>query len=337
MPKRKVEEALSEESGSEYEASPEAGPSGSNRKRIANSDATSARDDKASRKAARMERNRQAAQISRDRKKAHTEELEVKTSALQSRIFELEQLLARNKPAPPVDDSRLSLLEQENSTLRTELAQEQTARNALQGRLDGLESQFTLLLSALQSRPVSSGASSPRSSVHDSGQLPSISPKLLTLSPGPISCGQGAPFNTGSRLSTALTGPICQSTNSLVARERTSLQRNLVLCAMASLKTTRPSFPPGPCNLEMRSALLGKPFSLSTNRNSTSTNHKASSIKNLTHLSRTITRSLTSHRSLSRRYPAHQQRRNFKARLFLKTSTCPPPFQCKKDNDTDKL
>ncbi|GAA5881833.1 hypothetical protein JCM8547_006341 [Rhodosporidiobolus lusitaniae] len=129
--------------------------------------------EKAQKKLARMERNRIAAQASRDRKKQHTEVLEC-------RIAELEAQLASSAGTPPSSSSLLSpsataspafsaspftpsvalpplpslplapaqpdattvQLREENESLKTQLALEKLQSQALQIRLSALESKF---------------------------------------------------------------------------------------------------------------------------------------------------------------------------------------------------
>ncbi|GAA5837493.1 hypothetical protein JCM5353_001738 [Sporobolomyces roseus] len=111
--------------------------------------------EKAAKKSARMERNRIAAQASRDRKKNHTDFLE-------SRISELEQQLAASTssssssfplptppttrldqlPLPPLVDSEVTQLREENASLRTQLELEKMESKGLQLRLASLEGKF---------------------------------------------------------------------------------------------------------------------------------------------------------------------------------------------------
>ncbi|GAA5992656.1 hypothetical protein JCM5350_005613 [Sporobolomyces pararoseus] len=118
--------------------------------------------EKATKKAARMERNRIAAQASRDRKKNYTDHLE-------SRIAELEAQLANSTstpasstsstaltllPSPPthflnlqplplgVVDPEVVRLREENESLRTQLELEKLESKGLQLRLSSLEGKF---------------------------------------------------------------------------------------------------------------------------------------------------------------------------------------------------
>ncbi|BGP28599.1 hypothetical protein JCM10296v2_000335 [Rhodotorula toruloides] len=108
--------------------------------------------EKHARKQARMERNRIAAQVSRDRKKQHTDFLE-------ARVAELEAQLASQSPStslaatpstvnlplaalpalPPSTDPLVAQLREENESLKTQLALEQLQSQSLQIRLSSLE------------------------------------------------------------------------------------------------------------------------------------------------------------------------------------------------------
>ncbi|GAA5896916.1 bZIP transcription factor [Sporobolomyces salmoneus] len=122
--------------------------------------------EKAAKKSARMERNRIAAQASRDRKKNHTEYLE-------SRIAELEAQLQQSTnnsistpssaspsslglplppllPSPPTHlvsliDPEVMRLREENESLRTQLELEKLESKGLQLRLSSLEGKFCRL------------------------------------------------------------------------------------------------------------------------------------------------------------------------------------------------
>ncbi|GAA5907559.1 hypothetical protein JCM6882_004408 [Rhodosporidiobolus microsporus] len=111
--------------------------------------------EKAAKKSARMERNRIAAQVSRDRKKEQTQVLE-------ARVAELEAQLATSSSAAPITPSPsftlpalptpssaaaadplvVGQLKEENESLRTQLALEKLASQALQIRLSSLEAKF---------------------------------------------------------------------------------------------------------------------------------------------------------------------------------------------------
>ncbi|GAA5875974.1 hypothetical protein JCM3774_002303 [Rhodotorula dairenensis] len=118
--------------------------------------------EKQARKVARMERNRIAAQVSRDKKKQQQELLE-------ARIAELEHQLAHNgdggfnralstrSSPPPVVTVVDPQLKEENESLKTQLALEKLHSQSLQIRLAALESKFSRLEQLL------SGQLSPRS------------------------------------------------------------------------------------------------------------------------------------------------------------------------------
>ncbi|GAA6035866.1 hypothetical protein NBRC10512_007328 [Rhodotorula toruloides] len=111
--------------------------------------------EKHARKQARMERNRIAAQVSRDRKKQHTDFLE-------ARVAELEAQLASQSPStsltptpsrvnlplaalparPTATDPLVAQLRKENESLKTQLALEQLQSQSLQIRLSSLETKF---------------------------------------------------------------------------------------------------------------------------------------------------------------------------------------------------
>ncbi|GAA5922286.1 uncharacterized protein JCM15063_003246 [Sporobolomyces koalae] len=120
--------------------------------------------EKAAKKSARMERNRIAAQASRDRKKNHTDFLE-------NRIAELEAQLERSETTATPVSSCLSLhdyaavptqpplggheletarLREENESLRTQLALEKLESRGLQLRLASLEGKFGRLEKLLE-------------------------------------------------------------------------------------------------------------------------------------------------------------------------------------------
>ncbi|GAA5947117.1 hypothetical protein JCM3765_002164 [Sporobolomyces pararoseus] len=145
--------------------------------------------EKATKKAARMERNRIAAQASRDRKKNHTDYLE-------SRIAELEAQLANSTSTPASSTSSTALtllpsplthllnlqslplgvvdpevvrLKEENESLRTQLELEKLESKGLQLRLSSLEGKFGRLEKLLTQ--LSSGGGSIMSQQPESRQV----------------------------------------------------------------------------------------------------------------------------------------------------------------------
>lgn len=97
--------------------------------------------DKVSLKAARMERNRLAAQASRTRQREQAR-------FLQEKVQELESRLGASSPA---SSSRLASLEQENNALRVQLQAEQELNLVSLARVATLETKFTRLESLLAS------------------------------------------------------------------------------------------------------------------------------------------------------------------------------------------
>ncbi|BGP28594.1 hypothetical protein JCM10296v2_000330 [Rhodotorula toruloides] len=130
--------------------------------------------EKHARKQARMERNRIAAQVSRDRKKQHTDFLE-------ARVAELEAQLASQSPStaltptppsvkvplatlpalPPSADPLVAQLREENESLKTQLALEQLQSQSLQIRLASLETKFGRLERLLSQAATTRGRSFP--------------------------------------------------------------------------------------------------------------------------------------------------------------------------------
>jgi len=86
--------------------------------------------ERAAKREARMERNRHAAQVSRDRKKLERLELE-------SRVAELESLLV-NENGNRDQVQRLKALEEENDRLKDQLAFERARLDNVQSQLDSL-------------------------------------------------------------------------------------------------------------------------------------------------------------------------------------------------------
>lgn len=120
--------------------------------------------EKAAKKAARMERNRIAAQASRDRKKNHTDYLEGRIADLEAQLAVTTSTPASSVststaltlfPSPPsqqlsvppvsVMDSELLRLKEENASLRTQLELEKLESRGLQIRLSSLEGKFSRL------------------------------------------------------------------------------------------------------------------------------------------------------------------------------------------------
>lgn len=107
--------------------------------------------DKEARKAARMLRNRHAAQASRDRKKEHTQLLEQRIAELEAQL-DGEPIVSVTHRAPSATSSsgslstassrRLVQLEQENHSLKNQLDLEQKETLRLRKRLENLESKF---------------------------------------------------------------------------------------------------------------------------------------------------------------------------------------------------
>ncbi|KAK4055120.1 hypothetical protein OIV83_000400 [Microbotryomycetes sp. JL201] len=151
------------------------------------------------RKEERMERNRRAAQASRDRKKAQQDHLE-------TRIAELEEQLAAavsgqttiavrdDVATSATDDDRLTRLEHENNALRLQLSTERAQSAALKARLGSLEAKFSRLEDLLKG---DGGAGAPVSL--DTTAAPSPARPILP-SPAP-----SQPFNFEVDLSPPLT------------------------------------------------------------------------------------------------------------------------------------
>ncbi|GAA6035916.1 hypothetical protein JCM8097_005161 [Rhodosporidiobolus ruineniae] len=116
--------------------------------------------EKAQKKAARMERNRIAAQVSRDKKKQHTEVLEARVAELEAQLAAASSSPSSSSssssalalsfpspafslpPAPTTSDPVADQLREENEALRTQLELEKLQSQALQIRLSALESKF---------------------------------------------------------------------------------------------------------------------------------------------------------------------------------------------------
>ncbi|BGP12494.1 hypothetical protein JCM10213v2_000411 [Rhodosporidiobolus nylandii] len=125
--------------------------------------------EKAARKTARMERNRIAAQASRDRKKQHSELLEARVAELEAQLAVANS--SSSAPAPPPFSTQLALpspptlaldpaveqLKEENEALKTQLALEKLQSQALQIRLSSLEAKFGRLEQLLSSASPSGG------------------------------------------------------------------------------------------------------------------------------------------------------------------------------------
>ncbi|BGO99220.1 hypothetical protein NBRC10513v2_000324 [Rhodotorula toruloides] len=112
--------------------------------------------EKHARKQARMERNRIAAQVSRDRKKQHTDFLEARVAELEAQLaFQPPSTFLAPTPSsvnlplaalpalPPSTDPLVAQLREENESLRTQLALEQLQSQSLQIRLSSLETNRT--------------------------------------------------------------------------------------------------------------------------------------------------------------------------------------------------
>ncbi|GAA5964199.1 hypothetical protein JCM8115_002826 [Rhodotorula mucilaginosa] len=110
--------------------------------------------EKQARKVARMERNRIAAQVSRDKKKQQQELLEARIAELEAATTTSPVVL---QPSPPVVTVVDPQLKEENEALKTQLALEKLHSQSLQIRLAALESKFSRLEQLL------SGQLSPRS------------------------------------------------------------------------------------------------------------------------------------------------------------------------------
>ncbi|GJN92206.1 hypothetical protein Rhopal_005236-T1 [Rhodotorula paludigena] len=116
--------------------------------------------EKHQRKVARMERNRVAAQVSRDRKKLQTEFLEARVAELEAQLAGGPATASSTSPntlpptpaslptlpaLPALPDPRTAQLEEENEALKTQLALEKLQSQSLQIRLSALESKFNRL------------------------------------------------------------------------------------------------------------------------------------------------------------------------------------------------
>jgi hypothetical protein len=143
------------------------------------------------------------------------EELEAKVANLESRLVE-----QAPSAAPVADDSRVTELEAENASLRTQLAEEASHRQVLQTRLDDLELQMKTLSSFLQASTASSVSA------------PSPVTAFQAISPSAFS---------GSSSSAAAFPGTMLGPHSLVARE-SSLQRMGTRMAAA-----RPARRPSTC------------------------------------------------------------------------------------------
>ncbi|KAM0755521.1 hypothetical protein T439DRAFT_320217 [Meredithblackwellia eburnea MCA 4105] len=195
---------------------------------------------KAAKKEHRMERNRLAAQASRDRKKAQTNHLENRVAELEaqlalerasrasrSRRSSLSSSTAASTPAPPASlllspssslvlsaSSSLSL-EDENFTLRSQLQDERVHSAALRSRLSALETKFSRLEQLL------SGPALP-----PLPPLPSTTTAIATL-PSPL------PYATPSP--SAITSPAFSSSSvSPVANANVSSTSSFLLPASGS-------------------------------------------------------------------------------------------------------
>ncbi|GAA5997321.1 bZIP transcription factor [Rhodotorula paludigena] len=116
--------------------------------------------EKHQRKVARMERNRVAAQVSRDRRKLQTEFLEARVAELEAQLVGGPATASSTSPStlprtpasfpalpalPALPDPRTAQLEEENEALKTQLALEKLQSQSLQIRLSALESKFNRL------------------------------------------------------------------------------------------------------------------------------------------------------------------------------------------------
>ncbi|GAA5969037.1 hypothetical protein JCM11641_007448, partial [Rhodosporidiobolus odoratus] len=107
--------------------------------------------EKAAKKTARMERNRIAAQVSRDRKKNQAQYLETRVAELEAQLAISTSSVLVPSTAPPADDSASAQLKEENEALKTQLSLEKRQSQALQIRLSALESKFGRLEQLLSS------------------------------------------------------------------------------------------------------------------------------------------------------------------------------------------
>ncbi|GAA5876142.1 hypothetical protein JCM16303_007036 [Sporobolomyces ruberrimus] len=124
--------------------------------------------EKAAKKSARMERNRIAAQASRDRKKNHTDFLEGRIAELEAQLQQTTSTPSSSNfglslpsllPSPPThfvnlertkDDREVARLREENESLRTQLELEKLESKGLQLRLSSLEGKFGRLEKLLE-------------------------------------------------------------------------------------------------------------------------------------------------------------------------------------------
>jgi len=121
-----------------------------------------------------MERNRQAAQASRDRKKNYTQELETRLQELESQLLANGGGGVSSSTSDPADQERIAQLEAKNTALRSQLACAQSETLTVKQRLDGLEAKLELLTSVL-------------SNTKSSSPTPFVSPKEMSLLPSPPS------------------------------------------------------------------------------------------------------------------------------------------------------
>ncbi|POY75344.1 hypothetical protein BMF94_1572 [Rhodotorula taiwanensis] len=110
--------------------------------------------EKQARKVARMERNRIAAQVSRDKKKQQQELLEARIHQLEDELAHRDgtpaprapiELAPVPVPPPTQDPHEVDQLKEENETLKTQLALEKLHSQSLQIRLAALETKFSRL------------------------------------------------------------------------------------------------------------------------------------------------------------------------------------------------
>ncbi|GAA5975850.1 hypothetical protein JCM21900_001491 [Sporobolomyces salmonicolor] len=111
--------------------------------------------EKTARKLARMERNRIAAQASRDRKRQQNEFLEARVAELEAQLQAAHRHVSPSLSTPfdaplslfspstsPGDPQQVAQLQEENETLKTQLALEKLQSQSLQIRLSALETKF---------------------------------------------------------------------------------------------------------------------------------------------------------------------------------------------------
>ncbi|ORY76854.1 hypothetical protein BCR35DRAFT_332666 [Leucosporidium creatinivorum] len=140
--------------------------------------------DKEQRKQARMIRNRNAAQASRDRKKEHTQYLESRVAQLEAQLGLAPTSSAPSAVAPSpstgprsnrsnsisslasnnTSTPRVTELEEENELLRTQLHSEQMETARLRGRLESLEDKFSRF-EQFMAAPLSTAAPDPLASL----------------------------------------------------------------------------------------------------------------------------------------------------------------------------